>query len=224
MKSLILAIAIVVASVSFSVNATNLNDQPEGVKTANIEQLTKVLNLSPTQINQVYDANEEYATNMEASKTDRQYMKSTLSNLKQMKEVLTETQYMQYVALVNLTANNRSLMDSYDDTEFASHDVIYMANANNKIEKPNVSNIESLSMALNLTPAQINEVSDINDAYSLNLAGSTTDNQVRKALFSNLKQMKQTLTPDQYLKYVAMVNLTQSNRNASGSQDYLATK
>ena len=46
-------------------------------------------------------------------------------------------------------------------------------------------------------------------------ANSKTDQQrkMQKALYKNLKLMRQTLTKEQYYKYTTLINLTLKNRN-----------
>ena len=81
-------------------------------------------------------------------------------------------------------------------------------------KEPFVVNVGQLVSYLELRPSQINEVGMINDYFrekqSEGLRGShkMRDKRMRQAVFGNLKLMKKALSTDQYRKYVALINVT----------------
>jgi predicted nucleotidyltransferase len=108
MRSLVLAVAAVIASATMSIaSAQSSNNSVMNQNEINFSRLSYALNLTPAQVNQVYDITSDFQTNMQASKSDKQMMKSIYSNLAQMKGTLTQEQYLKYVAMINLTANNQ---------------------------------------------------------------------------------------------------------------------
>lgn len=96
---------------------------------------------------------------------------------------------------------------------------------------------DKLSKYLQLEPAQLEEASMIY-AYFVNQLGQPLSGEalcnhpkpenVQNALICNLKLMKRTLTPGQYRKYVALINVTRANREMKTSpsllDSYLAEK
>lgn len=88
----------------------------------------------------------------------------------------------------------------------------------NGIEKePFTINFEKLSNYLQLSAYQANEVADINEyfmqmqAESMRASEKNRDKKLRNAVYGNLKLMKKVLTPDQYRKYVTLLNVTNNN-------------
>lgn len=78
-------------------------------------------------------------------------------------------------------------------------------------------NVSKLSQFLRLTSEQTKEVANISDYLNdqLSEAASSSkrnDELTRKAIYGNLKLMKQTLTPEQYAKYTQLVNITLNNK------------
>ena len=77
--------------------------------------------------------------------------------------------------------------------------------------------VKNLSKYLELTSSQAEEVADINDYFmdqqkrSLR-SSKDQDKKMHQAVYTNLKLMKGTLTPEQYKKYLVLINLTNSNR------------
>jgi predicted nucleotidyltransferase len=115
MRSLVLAVAAVIASATMSIaSAQSSNNSVKNQNEINFSKLSYALNLTPAQVNQVYDITSDFQANMQASNTDKQVMKSIYSNLAQMKGTLTQEQYLKYVAMINLTANNQM---TTNDTE-----------------------------------------------------------------------------------------------------------
>lgn len=89
---------------------------------------------------------------------------------------------------------------------------------NNESKQWNGSiNKEQLSKYLKLSSTQHKEVSDICDYFEkqMNIANNTTENsndQVRKAVYSNLKLMKKTLDEKQYSDYEKLMSMTLRNK------------
>ncbi len=78
-------------------------------------------------------------------------------------------------------------------------------------------NVDKLGQYLNLTADQHQEVSDICDYFGRQMtqAHRSKKNQeklLRKAVYSNLKLMKQTLDEKQYANYVRVLNVTLNNK------------
>lgn len=108
------------------VKAESVYEQTEETPFAiNFQQLGKYLQLETTQMEPVYQINEAFRANQEEAQTrgakrKGELMKQALLvNLKQMKEVLSEAQYRDYVAILNVTNNNRLLSNSLTDIYLA---------------------------------------------------------------------------------------------------------
>lgn len=101
------------------VKAESVYEQTEGTPFAiNFKQLGKYLQLETTQMEPIYQINEAFRANQEEAQTrgakrKGELMKQALLvNLKQMKEVLSEAQYRDYVAILNVTSNNNRLLSN----------------------------------------------------------------------------------------------------------------
>ena len=101
------------------VKAESVYEQTEETPFAiNFQQLGKFLQLETTQMEPVYQINEAFRANQEEAQTrgakrKGELMKQALLvNLKQMKEVLSEAQYRDYVAILNVTNNNNRLLSN----------------------------------------------------------------------------------------------------------------
>ncbi|MDR1779111.1 MAG: hypothetical protein LBR50_00075 [Tannerella sp.] len=74
-----------------------------------------------------------------------------------------------------------------------------------------------LKTYLGLAPYQLDKVQKINDYFidmqseSLNGNSKFKDKRMRAAVYGNLKLMKEALTPEQYRKYVTLINVTNNN-------------
>ena len=108
------------------VKAESVYEQTEETPFAiNFQQLGKYLQLETTQMEPVYQINEAFRANQEEAQTrgakrKGELMKQALLvNLKQMNEVLSEAQYRDYVAILNVTNNNRLLSNSLTDIYLA---------------------------------------------------------------------------------------------------------
>ena len=100
----------------------------------------------------------------------------------------------------------------------------YAQSSNAELRKePFAVSFEQLSKFLELAPHQINEVADINAYFiekqneSLRSSASLQDKKMHQAVYGNLKLMRQTLTSDQYRKYVALINVTNNNQRVLGT-------
>lgn len=101
------------------VKAESVYEQTEETPFAiNFQQLGKYLQLETTQMEPVYQINEAFRANQEeaqsrGAKRKGELMKQALLvNLKQMKEVLSEAQYRDYVAILNVANNNNRLLSN----------------------------------------------------------------------------------------------------------------
>ena len=101
------------------VKAESVYEQTEETPFAiNFQQLGKFLQLETTQMEPVYQINEAFRANQEEAQTrgakrKGELMKQALLvNLKQMKEVLSEAQYRDYEAILNVTNNNNRLLSN----------------------------------------------------------------------------------------------------------------
>lgn len=80
-----------------------------------------------------------------------------------------------------------------------------------------------LSSYLGLAPYQMEEVLNINDYFvqeqrkSLSKDLKRQDERLQKAVYGNLKLMKEALTADQYRKYVILLNVTNNNNRLTGA-------
>lgn len=89
-------------------------------------------------------------------------------------------------------------------------------------KEPFAVNAERLSSYLQLTPSQYNEVAEIN-AYFIEKQGESVKassklqgKKMHQAVYGNLKLMKKALTPEQYRKYVVLLNITNNNNRLMG--------
>ncbi len=93
---------------------------------------------------------------------------------------------------------------------------------NNVKKEPFVINFEKLSSYLQLSSAQADEVARINDYFismqgeSLRAGEKVRDKKMRQAVYGNLNLIKKVLTPEQYRKYVILLNVTNNNNRALG--------
>lgn len=90
-------------------------------------------------------------------------------------------------------------------------------------EKQPISNwggnisITSLSKYLNLTSAQAEEVANISTYFDTEMSKASysrknQDQKIQNAVYSNLKLMRQTLSAEQYTKYLKVLNITLQNK------------
>ena len=90
-------------------------------------------------------------------------------------------------------------------------------------KEPFAVEFSRLSSYLGLAPYQMEEVLNINDYFvqeqrkSLRKALKRQDERLQKAVYGNLKLMKEALTADQYRKYVILLNVTNNNNRLTGA-------
>ena len=90
-------------------------------------------------------------------------------------------------------------------------------------KEPFAVEFSRLSSYLGLAPYQMEEVLNINDYFvqeqrkSLSKALKRQDERLQKAVYGNLKLMKEALTADQYRKYVILLNVTNNNNRLTGA-------
>ena len=88
-------------------------------------------------------------------------------------------------------------------------------------QKPSLST-EKLANYLQLTPSQLDEVANINEYFiemqnaSVKASAKLQDKKMYQAVYGNLKLMKKALSPDQYRKYVTLLNITNNNNRTLG--------
>lgn len=90
-------------------------------------------------------------------------------------------------------------------------------------KEPFAVEFSRLSSYLGLAPYQMEEVLNINDYFvqeqrkSLSKDLKRQDERLQKAVYGNLKLMKEALTTDQYRKYVILLNVTNNNNRLTGA-------
>lgn len=90
-------------------------------------------------------------------------------------------------------------------------------------KEPFAVEFSRLSSYLGLAPYQMEEVLNINDYFvqeqrkSLSKVLKRQDERLQKAVYGNLKLMKEALTADQYRKYVILLNVTNNNNRLTGA-------
>ncbi len=90
-------------------------------------------------------------------------------------------------------------------------------------KEPFAVEFSRLSSYLGLAPSQMEEVLNINDYFvreqrkSLSKDLRRQDERLQKAVYGNLKLMKEALTADQYRKYVILINVTNNNNRLTGA-------
>lgn len=90
-------------------------------------------------------------------------------------------------------------------------------------KEPFMVRFSQLSAYLGLAPSQMEEVHEINDLFkrqqreSMGKGIERRDDGLRKAIYGNLKLMKGVLAPQQYRKYVTLLNVTNNNNRLIGA-------
>ena len=90
-------------------------------------------------------------------------------------------------------------------------------------KEPFAVEFSRLSSYLGLAPYQMEEVLNINDYFvqeqrkSLSKDLKRQDERLQKAVYGNLKLMKEALTADQYRKYFILLNVTNNNNRLTGA-------
>ena len=90
-------------------------------------------------------------------------------------------------------------------------------------KEPFAVEFSRLSSYLGLAPYQMEEVLNINDYFvqeqrkSLSKDLKRQDERLQKAVYGNLKLMKEALAADQYRKYVILLNVTNNINRLTGA-------
>ena len=90
-------------------------------------------------------------------------------------------------------------------------------------KEPFAVEFSRLSSYLGLAPYQMEEVLNINDYFvqeqrkSLSKDLKRQDERLQKAVYGNLKLMKEALTANQYHRYVILLNVTNNNNRLTGA-------
>ena len=90
--------------------------------------------------------------------------------------------------------------------------------------EPFIVSTGKLASYLQLTSTQIAEVAEINAYFiekqeeSARACAKKQDQKRYEAVYGNLKLMKQALNPEQYRKYVTLLNITNNNNRSLGYQ------
>lgn len=91
-------------------------------------------------------------------------------------------------------------------------------------------NVSKLGSYLQLNAGQMDEVYQISDYFSEKMkdASYARENRqgkkLREAVYGNFKLMKNTLTDEQYKKYVQLVNVTLRNKGLNTYMEDIASK
>ena len=125
MRKLFMAVASlgISATVSFAkaqcVNE-NGNKEPFAVE---FGKLSSYLDLTPSQMDEVYDINEYFkgqqkeSLSRDTKRQEERLQKAVYGNLKLMKSALSDNQYRKYVTLLNVTNNNNRLTGAVTFTD-----------------------------------------------------------------------------------------------------------
>ena len=125
MRKLFMAVEIlgISATVSFAkaqcVNE-NGNKEPFAVE---FGKLSSYLDLTPSQMDEVYDINEYFkgqqkeSLSRDTKRQEERLQKAVYGNLKLMKSALSDNQYRKYVTLLNVTNNNNRLTGAVTFTD-----------------------------------------------------------------------------------------------------------
>ena len=125
MRKLFMAVAILGISATVSsakaqcVNE-NGNKEPFAVE---FGKLSSYLDLTPSQMDEVYDINEYFkgqqkeSLSRDTKRQEERLQKAVYGNLKLMKSALSDNQYRKYVTLLNVTNNNNRLTGAVTFTD-----------------------------------------------------------------------------------------------------------
>ncbi len=98
----------------------NGNKEPFAVE---FGKLSSYLDLTPSQMDEVYDINEYFkgqqkeSLSRDTKRQEEQLQKAVYGNLKLMKSALSDNQYRKYVTLLNVTNNNNRLTGAVTFTD-----------------------------------------------------------------------------------------------------------
>ena len=98
----------------------NGNKEPFAVE---FGKLSSYLDLTPSQMDEVYDINEYFkgqqkeSLSRDTKRQEERLQKAVYGNLKLMKSALSDNQYRKYVTLLNVTNNNNRLTGAVTFTD-----------------------------------------------------------------------------------------------------------
>lgn len=125
MRKLFMAVAIlgISATVSFAkAQCVNENGNKEPFA-EEFGKLSSYLDLTPSQMDEVYDINEYFkgqqkeSLSRDTKRQEERLQKAVYGNLKLMKSALSDNQYRKYVTLLNVTNNNNRLTGAVTFTD-----------------------------------------------------------------------------------------------------------
>ncbi len=125
MRKLFMAVAIlgISATVSFAkAQCVNENGNKEPFE-VEFGKLSSYLDLTPSQMDEVYDINEYFkgqqkeSLSRDTKRQEERLQKAVYGNLKLMKSALSDNQYRKYVTLLNVTNNNNRLTGAVTFTD-----------------------------------------------------------------------------------------------------------
>ena len=125
MRKLIMAVAVLGMSATMNfANAQCVNEygnkEPFAVE---FGKLSSYLDLTPSQMDEVYDINEYFkgqqkeSLSRDTKRQEERLQKAVYGNLKLMKSALSDNQYRKYVTLLNVTNNNNRLTGAVTFTD-----------------------------------------------------------------------------------------------------------
>ena len=85
-------------------------------------------------------------------------------------------------------------------------------------KQPFIVSFEALEKYLDLSFEQVEDVRNINDYFiatqkrSVKTSSEIQPEKMQQAVYANIKLLKEVLSPEQYRKYVGLINVTNYNR------------
>ena len=125
MRKLFMAVAIlgISATVSFAKAQCVNENGNKGSFAVEFGKLSSYLDLTPSQMDEVYDINEYFkgqqkeSLSRDTKRQEERLQKAVYGNLKLMKSALSDNQYRKYVTLLNVTNNNNRLTGAVTFTD-----------------------------------------------------------------------------------------------------------
>ena len=125
MRKLIMAVAVLGMSATMNFAKAQCvneygNKEPFAVE---FGKLSSYLDLTPSQMDEVYDINEYFkgqqkeSLSRDTKRQEERLQKAVYGNLKLMKSALSDNQYRKYVTLLNVTNNNNRLTGAVTFTD-----------------------------------------------------------------------------------------------------------
>ena len=85
-------------------------------------------------------------------------------------------------------------------------------------KQPFIVSFEALEKYLDLSVEQVEDVRNINDYFiatqkrSVKTSSEMQPEKMQQAVYANIKLLKEVLSPEQYRKYIGLINVTNYNR------------